>query len=616
MRTPFEEIFSEKSIIEVLCKIRIRRSKARHDALFFRRVSDLAVAPREPDEFEALFPSRKTWHRFRPSKRVAVASDDLTLEALRRAVNRGLLAATAPSWVPGLKALAQKIRESALAPEGHRFAVPRIIPKQKSPGSDEYRPVATFVDIEDKVADSLIAKYLRETLDAAFEPCSVAFRPPRRGAPPLDRDQAMAGITGYRAARLGQELAVAECDIRGFFDCVSHEIARKSLDRVIELLKVRTPGVTVDARSLRAFENYLSCYTFPSVVIVDEPELKRRENNPKAYYKWPAKGENSLEQFYGPEATKQRIGVPQGGALSCLISNLLLDLADKEVVLAAQRTGVPVLYFRYCDDMVIVAETLEACRTCFRAYTDALSHLRLPYHAPEEWLFYGPDFFEKSKTKAPYVWHGRKWFRHSPWIQFLGYQVRYDGLLRVRKKSLSKHREKMDELFDDLRRGVHEERSRVNRNRLLYRMHQKLIAISVGRVVLPEKSAPAGAHPGPLPKCWASGFRTLHKQPFVEHPLRSFDRYRTHLKRKLGRYTRGLELPDKTVAREYRENSTRLGFAGAPFSYSRQFANTDGPARIFAPYQPDSVDRQVLLPCYHCRQRLQQKSSQRRSAAS
>lgn len=616
MRTPFEQIFSEKNIVEVLCKIRVRRSKARHDALFFKRVSDLAAAPREPDGFEALFPPRKTWHKFRPSKRVGIASDDLILESLRRAVSRGLQAATAPSWVPGLKALVQKIRERALAPEGHLFSAPRIIPKQKSPGSDEYRPVATFVDIEDKVADSLVAKYLRETLDAAFEPCSVAFRPPRHGAPPLDREYAMAEITNYRAARLGHELAVAECDIRGFFDCVSHEIARASLDRVMEILKVRMPGVAVDARALRAFENYLSCYTFPSVVSADEPELKKRESNRKAYYKWPAKGENSLEQFYGTEAAKQRIGVPQGGALSCLISNLLLDLADKEVVLAAQQTGVPVLYFRYCDDMVIVAETLEACRMCFRAYTNALSYLRLPYHAPDDWLFYGPDFFEKSKTKAPYVWHGRKWFRHSPWIQFLGYQVRYDGLLRVRKKSLIKHREKMDELFDDLRRGAHEEKSRVNRDRLLFRMHQKLIAISVGRVVLPEKNAPAGNQPGPLPKCWASGFRTLHKQPFVEHPLRSFDRYRAHLKQKLGRYTRGLDLPDKTSAREHRENTSKFGFAGAPFSYSRQFTNANGRTRIFAPYQPDSVDRQVLLPCFKCRQRLQRKSSQRRSTVS
>jgi len=520
------------------------------------------------------------------------------------------MAANSPlAWVPKIKSLAARIRDCALAPEGYRFAAPRILAQQKSPGSSEYRPVSTFKEIEDKVADSLIAKYLRENLDRAFEPCSVAFRPPRRGERPLDREFAMAAITNYRAHRAGRELAVAECDIKGFFDCVSHDVARASLDRAIQLIKVRAPEIEIDVRAVRGFENYLACYTFPSVVLADQPELKVRERNADAYYKWPAKGENSLEQFYGVSAATQRIGVPQGGALSCLISNLLLDLADKEVLLAAQRSGTSVLYLRYCDDMVIVAESLEACRSCFRAYTDALTYLRLPYHKPEDWIFYGADFFEKSKTKAPYTWHGRKWFRYSPWIQFLGYQVRYDGLLRIRRKSLTKHREKMDELFDDLSRGIDKHRSRVNRNRLLFRMHQKMIAISVGRVTLPEKGASPAVPHGPLPKCWASGFRALHNQPFVGHPLRSFDRYRHHLKKKLGRKTSGLDLPDRTAADVGRETPQELEFVGAPFSYARQFQNTDGAKLIFSPYRPDAVDRAILLRCFDCRRRLEATKS-------
>jgi len=598
-KAPFEEYFSEQSVIDVLCRMRVRRSKSRHDALFFRRLSGLAREPREQDQFDRNFPPRSSWHRYRPSHRENMSGEDLSLEALRRAVLAGARTTPPPVWLSNLRALVGQIRDSALKEPGHRFSAPRLIEQQKAPNSDEYRPVSTFSNIIDKVVDSLVGRYFRENLDIAFEPCSVAFRAPHKGVR-LDRDTAIAGIWDFRARHSGQPLAVAECDIKGFFDCVSHEVARTRLRQVMDLAKVRG-SFAPDSRAIAAFESYLSAYSFPQNVKGDEAALKKRTGNPKANYKWPASGPSSLRDFYSDPYSVEGIGVPQGGALSCVISNVLLDWADKEVQLAAVRSGAEVLYYRYCDDMIIVSTSVDACRQCFESYGRVLNALRLPYHRPEDWLFYGIDFFEKSKTKAPYIWHGRKWFRHAPWIQFLGYQIRYDGLLRVRKKSIEKHRDKSRAILEEIMEQVSPSQSRVNRGRLLFRFEQRLIAMSVGRAVVPPIGQGASSN-GPLPMCWAAGFRSLHNRPFVGHPLRGFDRLRAKLKSELAIRTQRLVLPDRT-ATEAQQSSERK-YHGHPFSYAGQFTNKHGQTKIFHPYRPDALDRAVLGRCFECRKRM------------
>ena len=105
--------------------------------------------------------------------------------------------------------------------------------------------------------------------------------------------------------------------------------------------------------------------------------------------------------------------------------------------------------------------------------------------------------------------------------------------------------------------------------------------------------------------CWAAGFRTLHQRPFVEHPLRSFDRLRSALKSKLAIRTQHLVLPDRTKPEQ--RNLGEREYFGRPFSYAGQFENAGGRDLIFAPYRPDAIDRMVLERCFRCRQRMCQK---------
>src|SRR5581483_6777024 len=89
----------------------------------------------------------------------------------------------------------------------------------------------------------------------------------------------------------------------------------------------------------------------------------------------------------------------------------------------------------------------------FGAYLAALKELKLPYHEPKCVVFYNKEFWE-FKSKQPYRWTGKKWFGCVPWVQFVGYQVRYDGLVRIKKKSFQKQKDSLREATDEVKFGL------------------------------------------------------------------------------------------------------------------------------------------------------------------
>jgi hypothetical protein len=107
--------------------------------------------------------------------------------------------------------------------------------------------------------------------------------------------------------------------------------------------------------------------------------------------------------------------------------NLVLDLADKRVRAVQEQLPDQIQYFRYCDDMILLARRGSHCREAFQAYLNALDELKLPYHQPKSVETYNKRFWNE-KSKNPYCWSGTKGPGCIPWVQFVGYQVRYDGL--------------------------------------------------------------------------------------------------------------------------------------------------------------------------------------------
>jgi group II intron reverse transcriptase/maturase len=117
---------------------------------------------------------------------------------------------------------------------------------------------------------------------------------------------------------------------------------------------------------------------------------------------------------------KTEIGVPQGGPLSPLLSNIMLNELDKELAKRGHR------FVRYADDLMIF------CRSK-RGATRVLSTIV---------RFIKEKLFLKVNTEKTIVAHISK-------VKFLGYTFyRYRGecKLRVHKKSILKMKQKLKEL--------------------------------------------------------------------------------------------------------------------------------------------------------------------------
>src|ERR1043165_685831 len=114
-----------------------------------------------------------------------------------------------------------------------------------------------------------------------------------------------------------------------------------------------------------------------------------RKNRPAVGFPWP---DEALEEFHS-HPHQERIGVPQGGAISCVIANIVLDYADKQIKEAEQRLDAQIHYLRYCDDMVLISRNKRKCQAVFQTYLRALTELKLPFHKPKLVKQYGPQFW-------------------------------------------------------------------------------------------------------------------------------------------------------------------------------------------------------------------------------
>jgi RNA-directed DNA polymerase len=153
--------------------------------------------------------------------------------------------------------------------------------------------------VVDRLVQQAILQVLGGHLDPTFSESSFGFRP-GRGA-----HDALAQASGYVAE--GRAIVV-DLDLEKFFDRVNHDILMSRLARRID-----------DKRLLRIIRRFLEAGMFQDGVCVDRNE-----------------------------------GTPQGGPLSPLLANLLLDDLDREL----ERRGHK--FCRYADDCNIYVRSRAA----------------------------------------------------------------------------------------------------------------------------------------------------------------------------------------------------------------------------------------------------------------
>jgi RNA-directed DNA polymerase len=266
---------------------------------------------------------------------------------------------------PYLREHWQRIKAELLADDYHPQPVLKVeIPK---PGSKGMRTLGIPT-----VIDRLLQQAVHQVLSPHFEPdfseSSYGFRP--------NRSAQQAVLKAREYVSEGRRWVV-DIDLEKFFDRVNHDILMSRLARRIK-----------DKRVLRLIRRYLQAGMMS----------------------------NGL-------ATARREGTPQGGPLSPLLSNILLDELDKEL----ERRGHK--FCRYADDCNIYVQSRSSGERVMKSITSFLDRrLRLKVNA------------EKSAVARP-------WER-----KFLGYSLTPNRKprLKVAQESVRRLKVKLREIF---RRG-------------------------------------------------------------------------------------------------------------------------------------------------------------------
>jgi len=241
------------------------------------------------------------------------------------------------------------------------------IPKPE--GGERQLGIPTVLD---RFIQQAIAQVLTSLFESRFSPHSYGFRP-GRGA-----HDAMKQARVY--VQEGHDWVV-DIDLERFFDRVNHD-----------MLMARVARVVKDKRVLKLIRAYLESGVMVNGVVMDTEE-----------------------------------GTPQGGPLSPLLSNIMLDDLDKELEKRGHK------FVRYADDCNIYVKTQRAGERVMGSVVQFLEKkLKLKVNR------------QKSKVDR------------ASRVKFLGYSFyKYRGEVRIRvaTKSLQRFRQRMRQLTRRTRSG-------------------------------------------------------------------------------------------------------------------------------------------------------------------
>lgn len=531
----FDDYITDEAIFRLLARLRVRIVKKRHtDNLYWR----LGTGAQDPSKkydgngevdssVSACLPSRKVWGRA-PRKARARLQQETVLErgivwAIRQqqSSDAGLAGTT---WGRNLLALLEEVRSRA-AQASFVLQPPKLLTIAKN--ATESRCLAKYEKLSDRIILIQMMKYIRDQIDDSFSSCSYAFR--RSGE--INHITAIRNLQEYRLRYPDQPLYVAECDVMGFFDVINHEEVMAAYDTVVQQL-----DSSLDSRARQLVAAYLDSYSsFRDVsAVFSDPEERRKIaflNSPELKVQ--------LKHHYGAvDPCTLPLGLPQGGALSPILINLVMDCVDRAVL-----DGAPddLFYARYCDDMIIAHPDKKVCAAAFERYLVKMDALRLPIHKVYKRFTYGKGFYgekvntckdgvlkgsaKKIKSKGPYAWAPARKGENatSPWVSFLGQQIRFDGEVRIRKESLEKHRARLHKEVSRLVRACGKHGNRLRnpeaRQEAYSLFRQRLVALGVGYCSNALRGSAADL-------CWLAAFPGITPCTWTIRQMRLLDRER------------------------------------------------------------------------------------------
>ena len=293
-----------------------------------------------------------------------LARENMTRALARVKENKGAAGVdgmTVEELVPYLKTEWPRIRKELLEAQYKPKPVRRVIIPKADGGK---RPLGIPI-VLDRLIQQAVHQVISPVFDKNFSNSSYGYRPGKSA------QQAVEQARQYVAE--GRRWVV-DMDIEKFFDRVNHDILMSRVERKVK-----------DVRILKLIRRYLQAG------IMEDGLTKA-----------------SVE------------GTPQGGPLSPLLSNILLDDLDKEL----ERRGHS--FCRYADDCNIYVHTERAGERVKASVTEYLKN-KLKLKANE------------AKSSV-----GRPWK-----LTFLGYTTTVDKepRLRASKRSINRFKDALKELF-------------------------------------------------------------------------------------------------------------------------------------------------------------------------
>ena len=525
----FEQYFSLYEIVKTLSALRIKVASLRHRyQMYWSRLlivdgkgNELLPSEKISSELDGLLPPRRAWHRSRKESRknqssIRIASLSI-VRTITGAQKSGVLKSS--KWGQNLSNFCESVFSIVTRGEFH-FSSPTIQLSRKGGGRiktmDEdkkqgtFRCISKFDRLEDRIILGKTAAYLRDVFDLEFLDCCYSFR---RNGRKFSFRRAVENLIEFRRRFGDKTLYVADCDVQKFFDVINHQVVRNAYESFVQRLGDRHP----DMRAGKVLDAYLEAYSFPRNLeeCCDLDVVANRDYVERV-------SDEVLSALY-PECdlSELRLGIPQGGALSPLLANMVMDAVDRAVLSGGDDD---LFYARFCDDMIIVHPNRRKCEEALGRYLNAMRLLKLPIHKLSKKPRYSASYFTE-KSKGPVAWKRTGvGLMGTNWVNFLGHQIRYDGAVRVRKETIVKHQERLFIEKEKLLRALKKAKGRYRFGKDwkdLFKVFQlRIAAMGIGRVDINERLSSS--------KSWLSVFkRNLSPNGPAASQMKNLDRTRS-----------------------------------------------------------------------------------------
>ena len=418
-------------------------------------------------EIKAIMPPRSRWLRLRQSARCkGLSKETANTLSIRKTIASDIRRfssdmSLAPQYLKKLFEFLDKIMSAVTgdAPVQLFSDAFSIIAKFKEDkdGDAIYRPLCIYNDLLVKTLISTTSTYFTQAFDKHLHEEILSYRPRRlyHGKYTVtDGNNAITGIQEFIKKHNGKRIYVAECDIQKFFDIINSDVVLDCFDRL-----AAKAGLKDYHQARNILKAYLDSYGFvPDVLAHNDNDnfwhmARKRHIGPikgRCLFKWVK--EEDFMQAYTPEEfqiQRSSLGVPQGGALSCVIANVVLNDVDQRII-AEEDPGR--FFARYGDDIILIHTDREKCEALLETYKNELLQHKLIFHRFEDFTNLkdgakNTKAFWKGKSKPVFLW-GPGEGNASEWIGFVGYEIRFNGSTRLRIATLNKK-------FGDINKKYH-----------------------------------------------------------------------------------------------------------------------------------------------------------------